>query len=128
MVFDFFKFFEEVFVTEASIHDEDKLGGIIFEETRHFEELEFQQGIEAFIDSPSDLTVAIAGLEETDGPSLDGERSGEEEETFLRIFLIGASLGERAEIAIADEAGIDEDGNEFFVLESQQEPVQDLSF
>lgn len=30
MVFDFFEFFKEEFITEASIHNEDTLGGIIF--------------------------------------------------------------------------------------------------
>lgn len=90
--------------------------------------MESQQGIEAIVDAPSDLAVAIDGLEETDGPSLNGERGREEEESFLSLILIGMGFGERTQIAIGDEGGIKGNGDEFFVLKPREDPIEDLGF
>lgn len=72
--------------------------------------------------SPSDLRISVESLEEADGPSANGECCREEEEPFDGIFLIGCCFGGRSHDGIGDEAGVDEDGDIFFISESREYP------
>ncbi len=117
MVFKIGQFFKEVLIAEPAVHDKHGLGAVWVQEGGYFEELESQKGVDAFVTAPADLAVAVTEMEEADRPPFDGEGGGENKEAHFGFLLIGRCFCGGPQITVGDEAGIEEDGDELFVIE-----------